>query len=136
MQKSFPIDWHLMESFDLPEDSFVIQGKSHNVPCVFQIWEKLEFQRWIPEIAEPKGYIFTKKTENPDFSLRRVGVYAGKIDSDIDKSEQSHYFIKLDEGDEKFIGKYEETINFEHNNTVGPKSISKQEFIQELNELF
>ena len=50
-------------------------------------------------------------------------------------SEQSHYFIQLDQQDEKFIEKYEETINFEHNNTVGPKSISKQEFIQVLNEL-
>ena len=74
MQKCFPVNWHLMEQFEIPDNSFVIQGKSHNVPCVFQIWEKREFQRWIPEIAEPKGYKFTKKEENPDYSLRRVGV--------------------------------------------------------------
>ena len=58
MQKCFPINWHLMECYNLPNDSFVIQGQSHNVPCVFQIWEKREYQRWIPEIAEPKGYKF------------------------------------------------------------------------------
>ena len=134
MQKCFPINWHLMEQFEIPDNSFVIQGKSHNVPCVFQIWEKLEFQRWIPEIAEPKGYIFTKKTENPDFSLRRVGVYAGKIDSDIDKSEQSHYFIKLDPttNPNLFLERFEKIV-FETDNTVGPKSISKQEFIVKLN---
>ena len=137
MQKCFPINWHLIDSCNIPDNSFVINGKSHNVPCVFQIWEKKAFQRWIPEIAKPKGYIFTKKEENPDFSLRRVGVYAGKIDSDIDKSEQSHYFIKLDSqtNKEQFL-EYYGCIVFETDNTVGPRSISKQEFIAKLNMCF
>ncbi len=137
MQKCFPINWHLMEQFEIPDNSFVIQGKSHNVPCVFQIWENKEFQRWIPEIAEPKGYKFIKKAENPDYSLRRVGVYAGKIDSDTDKSEQSHYFIKLDpeKNKERFLERYG-AIVFETDNTVGPRSISKQEFIAKLNICF
>jgi hypothetical protein len=74
------------------------------------------------------------------WALRRVGVYAGKIIDMFDHpvseiSEQSHYFIKLDEPIEKFIEKYEKAINFEHNNTVGPKSISKQEFIKVLNQI-
>ena len=103
----------------------------------FKYGKKEEFQRWIPEIAKPKGYIFTKKEENPDFSLRRVGVYAGKIDSDIDKSEQSHYFIKLDSqtNKEQFL-EYYGCIVFETDNTVGPRSISKQEFIAKLNICF
>ena len=33
-----------------------------------------------------------------------------------------------------FIIKYQQ-IYWEHNNTVGPKSISKQEFIREINKL-
>ena len=84
-----------------------------------------------------KNYKFTKKAENPDFSLRRVGVYAGKIDSDIDKSEQSHYFIKLDpqKNKEHFLERYG-SIVFETDNTVGPRSISKQEFIAKLNICF
>ena len=32
----------------------------------------------MPEKLEPKGFKFVKD-ENPDYSLRRVGVYAGNI---------------------------------------------------------
>ena len=78
---------------------------------------------------------FVKKTDNPDISFRRVGVYAGKIDTNIDdKSEQSHYFIKVEQNSDLFIIKYQ-NIQWEHNNTVGPRSISKQEFIKEINKI-
>ena len=75
-----------------------------------------------------------KKKKNPDFSLRRVGVYASKIDSNTDKSTESHYFIKLndDVNKELFLEKYSKLV-FDTDNTVGPKSISKQEFIAKLN---
>ena len=73
-------------------------------------------------------------SENPDFSIRRVGFYAGKIYTDINKNEQSHYFLKLSPTVSKiqFI-KYYDSLIFESNNTVGSKSISKQEFISLLN---
>ena len=87
------------------------------------------------EKEEPKGFKFVKKNENPDYSLRRVGVNAGRLSKDIlDKSEQSHYFIKVEQNSDHFIIKYQ-YIKWEHNNTVGPKSISKQEFIRAINKL-
>ena len=82
MQKCFPKYWHLIDQYNIPDNSFIIDNKVHNVPCIFQIWEKKESQRWIPEIQIPTSYTFVKKDENPHFSLRRVGVYAGKIDID------------------------------------------------------
>jgi len=117
-----------------------MEGTQIDVPCVFQIWVKKDYEREKPVKLEPKGYKFTKKLQGR-YALRRVGFRAGIIlDMFVhplsEISEQSHYFIKLDEGYEKFIDKYNNAINFEHNNTVGPKSISKQEFIQVLNELF
>ncbi len=140
MKRYFPLNYHLEHEEDVDKDGFTMDGTNIDVPCVFQIWIKKDHEREKPVKLEPKGYKFTKKLQGR-YALRRVGVRAGLILdmflhplSEI--SEQSHYFIKLDEGDEKFIGKYEETINFEHNNTVGPKSISKQEFIRVLNELF
>ena len=36
----------------------------------------------------------------------------------------------------KLKKRYYEIVDFEHNNTVGPKSISKQEFIKVFNKLF
>ena len=90
------------------------------------------------EKSQPTYYTFVKKDANPDISIRRVGVYAGKISKDIEnKSPQSHYFIQLKNGIDvdTFISKYA-SITFEEDNTVGPKSISKQELICQLNLLF
>lgn len=81
--------------------------------------------------------MFVKKTENPDISIRRVGVNAGIIDQNIDqKSIQSHYFIKFtnDKTIADNINKLS-VISYEFNNTVGPKSISKQEIICKFNPL-
>ena len=36
---------------------------------------------------------------------------------------------------DNFIEKYNLSVKFEHNNTVGAKSISKQEFIKEINKI-
>ena len=135
MQKVFPLKYHLDFQEDIGKDAFIANGKPYDVPCVFQIWVKKEHNREIMEKEEPKGFKFVKKNENPDYSLRRVGVNAGMLSKDIlDKSEQSHYFIKVEQNSDLFIIKYQ-NIHWEHNNTVGPKSISKQEFIREINKL-
>ena len=86
----------------------------------------------------PNGFRFVNKTENPDISFRRVGVNAGNVDKDIEnKSEQSHYFIKFDNEITDEIFEKISSIEYEtKNNTVGPKSISKQELIKEFNKIF
>lgn len=136
MQKCFPLNWWKIREWGLDDNSFIIENKAHDVPCVFQIWEKKLSNREIPPKEAPRNFNFTKKENNPDFSLRRVGVYAGKIDQNIDKSTESHYFIKLNNSIDKesFIKKYS-TIQFETDNTVGPRSISKQEFTREINQI-
>ena len=134
-QKVFPPNYHLEYQDDVGKDAFLANGKPHHVPCIFQIWRKKDTNRIIPKKLEPKGFKFVKKDQNPDYSLRRVGVYAGKMFTEIeDKSIQSHYFIKLEQNNDDFMEKYN-TIEWKHDNTVGPKSISKQEFIRELNKL-
>ena len=136
-QKTFPLRFHMIYQMDLPEQSFQVNGKDYDVPCVFQIWEKRETKRAVKEILHPTYYSFVKKDASPDLSIRRVGVYAGKISKNIaNKSPQSHYFIKLKNwiDIDTFISKYA-LITFEEDNTVGPKSISKQELIYKLREL-
>ena len=93
--------------------------------------------RVVNEKLEPVNFMFVKKTENPDISFCRVGVNAGTIDRKIDeKSIQSHYFIKFTNGKSitDNINKLS-TITYNFNNTVGPKSISKQELIFKFNPL-
>jgi len=128
--------FHLIYEKDLPENSFSVNGDDCDVPCVFQIWKKKKIERIIPDKIEPNNFKFVDKTEYHNISFRRVGVYAGKIDTETDdKSIQSHYFIKFTNN--KSVNdniKLLEKINFDFNNTVGPKSISKQELIKEFNK--
>jgi predicted RNA methylase len=135
LKKTFPLNFHLLFEMDLPDKSFLVDGIEHTVPCVFQIWEKKSYHREIVAKIEPNHFVFVNKTDDPHISFRRVGVNAGKIDINIgEKSIQSHYFIKftnnkeIDENLKKLSN-----ITYEFNNTVGPKSISKQELIAKFN---
>lgn len=137
LKKKIPLNFHLIFEIDLPNNSFLVDGVEHNVETVFQIWEKKDELRTIIKKEEPLNFVFVGKTENPDISFRRVGVNAGIIDVSIDKkSIQSHYFIKFTNGKSitDNINKLS-TITYDFNNTVGPKSISKQELIFKFNPL-
>ena len=136
MRSKFEKHFHLIFEEDVPPNSFLVNGNTHDVPCVFQIWMKTELTRIKIERQPAAGFEFVKIDESPDISFRRVGVYAGKIEADTNKSEQSHYFIKftnnrpLSENLNKL-----KAITFDFNNTVGPKSISKLELINEFNRV-
>jgi len=137
LKRVFPLCFHLVYEIDLPEKSFLVDGIEHNVPCIFQIWQKMLFNRDEYVKIEPKGFIFVKKTDNPDISFRRIGVNAGTIDTKIDeKNIQSHYFIKFTNGKSiiENINKLS-TISYDFNNTVGPKSISKVELAFKYNSV-
>ena len=138
LQTHFPLNFHLICEYDLPEKSFLINKKEHDVPCVFQIWVKKKTHRKIPEKLSPIKYKFVKKKDDHDISFRRVGINAGCVDRETtNKSSQSHYFIKFDmELTDELFNKLT-IINYEcKNNTCGPKSISKPELIKEFNKLF
>jgi predicted RNA methylase len=137
LKKTFPLHFHLLFETDLPNKSFLVNNVEHDVPCIFQIWKKKLYVRAAINKLKPAKFVFVEKTENPDISVRRVGVNAGTICNFInDKSIQSHYFIKFT--NDKTIDenmKQLSTIIYEFNNTVGPKSISKQELISKFNSL-
>jgi hypothetical protein len=137
LQKTFPLHFHLIFEMDLPDNAFLVNGIEHNVPCIFQIWEKKIYLRDAIVKLLPINFKFVKKTEHPDISFRRVGVNAGTIDTNIDdKSIQSHYFIIFTNG-RPIIDNITQlsTIIYDFNNTVGPKSISKPELIFKFNPL-
>jgi predicted RNA methylase len=140
MMRHFPMNFHLVYQVDIADNSFLLDNAVKNVPCVFQIWQKRQENRGtvIKETVNPKIYDFVKRDDNPDISFRRVGVNAGVIDDENlnKKSIESHYFIKFGQHVDKIelINKIKQ-IKYETNNTVGPKSICKQEIIREINKL-
>ena len=135
MRNKFHKNFHLIFEIDLPENSFIENGGVIDVPCLFQIWRKESVERDTKTKIEPNGFIFVKKDDNPDISFRRVGFYAGNVSDDmVDKSIQSHYFIRF--VNEKSVTENMENLKknvFEKDNTVGPRSISKPEVILEFN---
>jgi hypothetical protein len=140
MQAHFPPNFHLVFQVDLDANSFLQDGKPIDVPCVFQIWQKREEERTLVAKLEanPAVFQFVKQDEHPDISFRRVGVNAGYIDDkNLDeKSVQSHYFIQFGPtiNKKEFIEKMRQNMQFAEDNTVGPKSIGKQELIREVNK--
>jgi predicted RNA methylase len=136
LQRVFPPHFHLVKCIDLPKNSFTVDDRDVDVPSVFQIWVKKESEREMKEhVSPPSWFHYVRKGESPDFSIRRVGGTAGTLSSDVgDKNIQSHYFVKVDVDKETFVNAYS-TVIFEFDNSVGPKSISKQELNEKLIEL-
>lgn len=136
MKKHFDVSFHLIKEMEIPEYAFTIDNEKYNVPCVLQIWIKRDTPRDVQEKIEPRGFEFVKHPEDADIYFRRVGVNAGKMGMlPCDVSKQSHYFIKFNNN--KSPGEILDVlknIEFECNNTVGPKSINKQEIIKEFNK--
>ena len=138
MKKHFTKNFHLVFETDLMEKSFLVNNIEYDVSCVFQIWEYKNEKRKETKKIEPINFKFVRKNDNPDISLRRVGINAGSITKEIDnKSFQSHYFIKFTNSKtvDDNIEKLKQAKFVPSNDTVGPKSISKQELIDEFNKL-
>jgi predicted RNA methylase len=132
MKKHIPLSFHLLTEIDLEPFSFLVEGQEHDVPCVFQIWELRDTDRSTPIPLVPNKFNFVKKDENPHLAFRRVGVNAGRVFTQNleEKNSQSHYFVKFDsEIDISTVITKICKIVYPVNNTVGPKSISKQEII-------
>ena len=132
MINKIPLNFHLFLQKDLPKNSFLKEGIEYDVPCVFQIWIKKDYDRKKQAKAISKYFNFVKKEDNPDVAIRRVGSNAGKMYFNIiDRNPSTHYFLKLK--DKSLISKMKPYNKF--NNSVGPLSISKQELIKFYNHL-
>jgi len=135
MKNKIPDYFHLLHEEILNENSFELNGEDYPVKCCFQIWEKRDYKRKKIKKIEPLTFKYTKNKDNADLAVRRVGVYAGKCFEDCNKSEQSHYFIILNDKSKKnlFLKTLDETKWLDL--TVGPRSISKSELNKILNSL-
>lgn len=136
VKNRIPEFYHLKYEEILPGNSFLMDGVDYDVKCVFQIWNRKNEKRKFINPVKEIGFRYTKNKNEADLSVRRVGFYAGKCWIDTNKSEQSHYFISLD--DKSKIEKLVLNLNsfsWKNNFTVGPRSISKGELNSVINLL-
>jgi hypothetical protein len=135
MSRAFPPEFHCIWSEELSEDSFLVNGKSHAVPCVFQLWERrIGVPRELMVAAEAEGFSYVKSTESHDFVVRRVGVRAGAAmvaAVGVSPSPQSHHFIRIADDVREAISITEITTKISAHifptNTTGPRSLTKSE---------
>lgn len=133
MYNAFPLSFHRVYSIELEKNSFVLNNKSYDVPCVFQIWEKRDTERKVDEKIKPNGFQYVTN-ELYDIAFRRVGINAGQCYAfGEERSIQSHYFIKFDKYNKEMIKKINSHVF--PSNTVGPRSLSKPEVNKVLNDL-
>lgn len=137
IKKIFPLNFHCVYEHILSNSKYYYNNSLKSIPTVFQIWEKKNYSRDPIKKIESKYIKFVQKKDNPDIAFQRVGSNAGKIKFQIHTTNSnSHYYIKLINNFtmNQFIKVYTE-IKFFHKNTVGPKSVSQQEFLLEFTKL-
>ena len=141
MQTAFSAMYHCVVSEELPVDSFTVNGESHAVPCVFQVWERRAVPRVVETAVRECGFAYVKAGAGTawDIAVRRVGVNAGRAvvaqAGAAQPSVQSHYFIKLDAAANAAAAAAQLTAHTFPTNTTGPRSISKGELNAVLNDI-
>lgn len=128
----------LEKEWILPSNSFILNGKDYDVPCVFQIWTRRDKQREkLKQVTTTYLFKFVKDKKEADFRIQRVGGNAGKASYNLDVSAQSNYFIKNTSvyTNDELMRIINETVFSDIAYTVGPKSLSKTELILTLEEV-
>lgn len=127
IQNALDLHFHLKEELEIPEKSFTLDGKPYSVPCVFQVWEYENTPRTKIILPTTHSHFKFVDKENADFSIRRVGGNAGKVNDHNNYAASSNYFIQ---GDVKtsFIF-LEQEFRDAAKNTAGNPSLSKSELI-------
>lgn len=139
IQNQLDLNFKLIAEKDIPSKSFLLNGESYGVNCVFQIWKKSQEKRKIIKGRTTTKYFdFTKDKNKATCSLRRVGAAAGRASFELNFSEQSNYFLvnKTTLSDEEFVSFLNSLAHERAENAVGPKSLSKSELVEDFEIAF
>ena len=138
LQNQLNLYFKLIYEEDLPQNSFILEGKLYDVPCVFQIWTKQPTQREKIKLKTTSQLIeFTKNIDEADFRIQRVGGNAGKAFIDKNGALSSNYYI-INKTHLETPQLIEILNSIEYPSiafTVGPKSLSKGELILEIESI-
>ena len=140
MSKAFPLRFHCVYNQELEKNAFEVNGDAYDVPCVFQIWEKKDADRVLEQAVIENGFRYVKHGQSFHIAFKRVGGQAGKcyaFDLNAEYNPQCYYFLKLDEVHVIHKQKIIDAVNTHTfpTNTVGPRSLSKSEANEVLNQV-
>lgn len=137
MSRAFPLIFHCIHSEELEKNAFEVNTTEYDVPCVFQIWEKKTTDRIIAAAVKEDGFEYVKHGQPFHIAFKRAGGLAGKCYISGEYSPQTHYFLKLDDDYIPYIKNIIDKVNLYTfpSNTVGPRSLSKSEANEVLNQV-
>ena len=137
MTKVFPLHYHCTHTADIEKNAFEVNRVEYDVPCIFQIWEKRDVKRSLTVAVGASGFRYVKPGQAFHIAFKRVGGSAGQCSMDGEFNRNYHYFITLDTRYVPYIEHIIYSINYCTfvKNTVGPKSISKGEANDFLNQI-
>ena len=139
MTKAIPLKFHCLLSEELPKNSFTVNEKDYDVPCVFQIWQKQATDRALPIAVQEQGFAYVKSEKTYNIALKRVGGLAGQcaLSGTGSFNPQYHYFLLMEQKYVSFLNEIVRRINHHTfpSNTTGPRSLSKSEVNEVLNEI-
>lgn len=119
---------HLVFEVDCPENAFILDGETWDVPCVFQIWQKSSVQREKTYLG-PNRWFIQSNEKDYDVAVRRAGGNAGKVLTDRDSlTPSSTYFLKSKvEYLDVYIRNIYSELKEEASKTAGVRSLSLRE---------
>jgi len=132
VQNQLDLNFKIIYDEILPTNSFTLEGKPYAVPCAFQIWVRSSPPR--QKITLPlthKDFSWSIPTQS-QFSLRRVGALAGKINRDLSYAQSSNYFINSHIEPELLFERFQtlySKLNETAQDTAGNPSIGKAEIV-------
>ena len=142
VQNRLDTRFRLIEEVALDPRSFHFEGQPVDVPCVFQLWERLpagEHRAFIPGATSHPDFRFLKLPEGAAFAFQRVGAQAGRLKALDAKhlAPPSHYFLAPRpglSGDELWERLARVDWKIIRQKTAGNPSISKAELIAAYDE--
>lgn len=139
MNRAFPMNFHCVLIEHLSRNSFEVNEKPYDVPCIFMIWVRKAILRQKPALILPAGFRYVKSDEAWHLAFRRVGGLAGRCYSKDGTfySPQSHYFLAFEDRFQNHLKNIQAKINAHEfpSNTVGPRSLSKHEVNEVINRI-
>jgi hypothetical protein len=132
MIDKIPLNFEIVMIKDLEDDLFTFEGKDFMVPCVWVVIKKTDVLREKEVKLRPTKFTFTNE-ENANLAIRRVGINAGNVFTNVNVSKPSHYFLRVENPNKakELISQ----ITFSSGDTTGPRSIPKNELILKLDEI-
>ncbi|TPG22757.1 SAM-dependent methyltransferase [Sphingomonas koreensis] len=121
--------FHVLYQETVPKDAFRFEGRLHNVPATFMIWERRTEPRnpW-PTMTQHPDFDFLTNSQGADFLIQRVGARAGQVHDNFSMSPRSHYFIKANRYNVRAVMEQLDLAAVARN-VAGCPSISKCEIV-------